>query len=117
TPRAFRMLGFFLSSRRRHTRWPRDWSSDVCSSDLTVSSSGCADEDLTQPELETVRGWSQSVVGVAVEEMQHLVSVSNLLMAIGGDRKSVVQAQGGVGGGREAHRREHDQRAAQAHVP
>src|SRR5437870_13243965 len=24
---------FFFSSRRRHTRWPRDWSSDVCSSD------------------------------------------------------------------------------------
>src|SRR5207253_4220470 len=23
-----------FSSRRRHTRWPRDWSSDVCSSDL-----------------------------------------------------------------------------------
>src|SRR5207253_5177034 len=23
-----------LSSRRRHTRWPRDWGSDVCSSDL-----------------------------------------------------------------------------------
>src|SRR5215510_15163643 len=29
------MIGFFFfSSRRRHTRWPRDWSSDVCSSDL-----------------------------------------------------------------------------------
>ena len=27
---------FFFSSRRRHTRWPRDWSSDVCSSDLTI---------------------------------------------------------------------------------
>src|SRR5690625_6211008 len=27
-------LLFFFSSRRRHTRWPRDWSSDVCSSDL-----------------------------------------------------------------------------------
>src|SRR5437870_5898197 len=27
---------FFFSSRRRHTRWPRDWSSDVCSSDLTM---------------------------------------------------------------------------------
>src|SRR5690625_6095621 len=25
---------FFFSSRRRHTRWPRDWSSDVCSSDV-----------------------------------------------------------------------------------
>src|SRR5207253_7871893 len=23
-------------SRRRHTRWPRDWSSDVCSSDLKI---------------------------------------------------------------------------------
>src|SRR5690625_5946944 len=28
------ILLFFFSSRRRHTRWPRDWSSDVCSSDL-----------------------------------------------------------------------------------
>src|SRR5690625_7419972 len=27
---------FFFSSRRRHTRWPRDWSSDVCSSDLDL---------------------------------------------------------------------------------
>src|SRR6266508_5041238 len=27
---------FFFSSRRRHTSWPRDWSSDVCSSDLVV---------------------------------------------------------------------------------
>src|SRR2546429_7259759 len=27
---------FFFSSRRRHTRCSRDWSSDVCSSDLTV---------------------------------------------------------------------------------
>src|SRR6201998_1392024 len=25
---------FFFSSRRRHTRWTVDWSSDVCSSDL-----------------------------------------------------------------------------------
>src|SRR5690625_231970 len=28
------MMCFLFSSRRRHTRWPRDWSSDVCSSDL-----------------------------------------------------------------------------------
>src|SRR5690349_14593947 len=27
---------FFFSSRRRHTRSLRDWSSDVCSSDLRV---------------------------------------------------------------------------------
>src|SRR5690606_39712867 len=29
------LLRFFFSSRRRHTRFSRDWSSDVCSSDLT----------------------------------------------------------------------------------
>src|SRR5256884_7348004 len=28
---------FFFSSRRRHTRCSRDWSSDVCSSDLLVA--------------------------------------------------------------------------------
>src|SRR3712207_8694576 len=28
------MFLFFFSSRRRHTRYWRDWSSDVCSSDL-----------------------------------------------------------------------------------
>src|SRR5690606_16079458 len=27
-------MHFFFSSRRRHTRFSRDWSSDVCSSDL-----------------------------------------------------------------------------------
>src|SRR5207253_6340309 len=35
---------FFFSSRRRHTRWPRDWSSDVCSSDLVH-----ADQDASLP--------------------------------------------------------------------
>src|SRR5699024_11782226 len=29
-------LFFFFSSRRRHTRSKRDWSSDVCSSDLAL---------------------------------------------------------------------------------
>src|SRR2546429_6711764 len=31
---------FFFSSRRRHTRCSRDWSSDVCSSDLSVARVG-----------------------------------------------------------------------------
>src|SRR5256885_3804446 len=30
-------VGFFFSSRRRHTRLQGDWSSDVCSSDLVSS--------------------------------------------------------------------------------
>src|SRR2546430_11360601 len=31
---------FFFSSRRRHTRFDCDWSSDVCSSDLFVGETG-----------------------------------------------------------------------------
>src|SRR6266480_6059719 len=37
---------FFFSSRRRHTRLTCDWSSDVCSSDLTVNPS-------------TIRNWAK----------------------------------------------------------
>src|SRR5579863_5200913 len=33
-----RLPFFFFSSRRRHTRWTGDWSSDVCSSDLDTGS-------------------------------------------------------------------------------
>src|SRR5690625_7531302 len=36
-------MHFYFSSRRRHTRWPRDWSSDVCSSDLK---SDATDEEI-----------------------------------------------------------------------
>src|SRR5207253_7553271 len=37
------------SSRRRHTRWPRDWSSDVCSSDLPQ---GCDVTSFKAPSTE-----------------------------------------------------------------
>src|SRR2546430_12453667 len=39
---------FFFSSRRRHTRFDCDWSSDVCSSDLSLSSL----ENSLMPETE-----------------------------------------------------------------
>src|SRR5690625_3441124 len=42
---------FFFSCRRRHTRWPRDWSSDVCSSDLRAR----ADEQTARQHAEQVR--------------------------------------------------------------
>src|SRR6266508_5244471 len=48
---------FFFSSRRRHTRWPRDWSSDVCSSDLPRCASGCVPK-ASSPAIST-RGSSQ----------------------------------------------------------
>src|SRR5216683_4988766 len=37
---------FFFSSRRRHTRSDRDWSSDVCSSDLVEYNFRALDEQL-----------------------------------------------------------------------
>src|SRR5690554_8199679 len=40
------MLFFFFSSRRRHTRCGRDWSSDVCSSDLAHSARMVGDETM-----------------------------------------------------------------------
>src|SRR5260370_42580436 len=33
---------FFFSSRRRHTRFKCDWSSDVCSSDLACTRGDCS---------------------------------------------------------------------------
>src|SRR5688572_33103447 len=36
---------FFFSSRRRHTRFDCDWSSDVCSSDLVLPDSGRIQEE------------------------------------------------------------------------
>src|SRR5690349_21975639 len=43
---------FFFSSRRRHTRSLRDWSSDVCSSDLGIP---LTDDDRL-PWLRSIRG-------------------------------------------------------------
>src|SRR5690606_40617326 len=48
---------FFFSSRRRHTRFSRDWSSDVCSSDLerAVEEAGAlTPAGGTQPEAGSV---------------------------------------------------------------
>src|SRR2546429_3263056 len=42
-------LFFFFSSRRRHTRCSRDWSSDVCSSDLYFSSLAVANGTVVTP--------------------------------------------------------------------
>src|SRR6266581_7195733 len=49
---------FFFSSRRRHTRWTGDWSSDVCSSDLVDGAAYlfCNEYEATLTERKT--GWT-----------------------------------------------------------
>src|SRR2546427_6601394 len=62
-------LIFFFSSRRRHTRFDCDWSSDVCSSDLAI----CAATAFTV--------WNQSVVNEKVYTLS-LLSVALVLWLI-----------------------------------
>src|SRR3712207_8881894 len=52
------MLLFFFSSRRRHTRYWRDWSSDVCSSDLRGA-------DPLEHYLEVVAGKTGSLIATS----------------------------------------------------
>src|SRR6266511_326698 len=48
-PSARTGIFFFFSSRRRHTRFSRDWSSDVCSSDLQQAGRARPGEEGEQP--------------------------------------------------------------------
>src|SRR3989449_6915403 len=91
-----REKGFFFSSRRRHTRCSRDWSSDVCSSDLVrinpLQSGGL--EDLmgvlaARPQIimmakvslpEQVQALEQATGG-AVELVPNVESAEGLLRA------------------------------------
>src|SRR5256885_5840168 len=49
-------LCFFFSSRRRHTRLQGDWSSDVCSSDLTANRDSLA-LDLIETIRPAIEAW------------------------------------------------------------
>src|SRR5690606_40023539 len=55
---------FFFSSRRRHTRFSRDWSSDVCSSDLERTDDAPATQQTDPGEqfTETVASLKKSLI-------------------------------------------------------
>src|SRR3989440_3527041 len=64
---------FFFSSRRRHTRSDRDWSSDVCSSDLALGLQDLLNEEVSPapragpPDLHMpsfVEGWNPPAGGL-----------------------------------------------------
>src|SRR5699024_7554717 len=61
-------LSFFFSSRRRHTRSRRDWSSDVCSSDLGMS-------EMEQPRLASAL--AQKVVDTIAPTINRNVNIMN----------------------------------------
>src|SRR5207253_3478552 len=71
---------FFFSSRRRHTRWPRDWSSDVCSSDLPV----CTIRELRgEGRVQTATGSESRVCTSSRSEPTELAWVSLFRMIVG----------------------------------
>src|SRR2546430_15186259 len=51
------LLNFFVSSRRRHTRFDCDWSSDVCSSDLTIVSARASKFLTIRSRVNAVSPW------------------------------------------------------------
>src|SRR5690606_40249464 len=57
-------LFFFFSSRRRHTRFSRDWSSDVCSSDLGQLNG----EDIMEIIQDDVDSTMKNLAGVSQDE-------------------------------------------------
>src|SRR5207253_5729681 len=61
---------FFFSSRRRHTRWPRDWSSDVCSSDLGVRQGALQGEFTTRNTLDPDRSILMQLVSGPFRTLQ-----------------------------------------------
>src|SRR5690625_473077 len=84
---------FFFSRRRRHTRWPRDWSSDVCSSDLAARSS-CglhlwrktprqSPARPAAPSPLTASGWGRSTGGVGVFPRVHSLSLRGEVLDAG----------------------------------
>src|SRR6266487_4740022 len=57
------MLFFFFSSRRRHTRWTGDWSSDVCSSDLGHEGCGIDLQGSLPRGFEAISGPDERQIG------------------------------------------------------
>src|SRR5215510_5464825 len=77
------MFFFFFSSRRRHTRWPRDWSSDVCSSDLRAEPlHGGMSQEQRDRVMARLRGETADLIvatdvaarGLDIEQLTHVVN-------------------------------------------
>src|SRR5699024_11301996 len=90
-------LFFFFSSRRRHTRSKRDWSSDVCSSDLRYGRANPRPEKyVTCPRVSSTASPTTSGSG------RHLHPV-------GRSEERRVGKEGGAGGAR-GHRGKRNKR-------
>src|SRR5690606_41195204 len=94
-------------SRRRHTRFSRDWSSDVCSSDLSITTGFDTCRVLADcPEASWATGTDAGVDSLAMRLLGDETAVTERAwnyaeagatvsgLAAQADRKSVVQGRG-----------------------
>src|SRR5690606_39335697 len=91
----------FFSRRRRHTSFSRDWSSDVCSSDLaslrltdlitTIDHLGIAVRSLDEAVP-----YYEKTLGLVCEHREEVPSqkVRTAFFSVGDDRKSDVEGNG-----------------------
>src|SRR2546430_3229736 len=84
------LLFFFFSSRRRHTRFDCDWSSDVCSSDLSQTTATLPEIGSIEPNQHGYRTFTLGSFGFSRDEyFAHVVWPKGRHM-LPVDRKSVV---------------------------
>src|SRR2546427_12925526 len=82
-------LFFFFSSRRRHTRFDCDWSSDVCSSDLAF----CAETfEAGHPGLDVVAFDVEGNAALVPNLLDHQEGLGGGALELA-DRKSVVEGK------------------------
>src|SRR6266702_5024779 len=81
---------FFFSSRRRHTRWPRDWSSDVCSSDLDTSNPHTSHRRTLWGELAWQIGGPEGYGQVAEQDRLGVAPGGDVLARLIGDTPTLL---------------------------
>src|SRR2546430_12482604 len=72
------VLLFFFSSRRRHTRFDCDWSSDVCSSDLAQLADWTARWELEGRDVTFALGGAEALPAPVLRGAERIWSLSRL---------------------------------------
>src|SRR2546430_17604454 len=78
---------FFFSSRRRHTRFDCDWSSDVCSSDLVCVAPTATDAERWLADVATLAGET-----AALYPQREALGAEEAHFEIAGERVETLEA-------------------------